>query len=92
MVFFELPKQAFFSNPFVRVLVIERRFKLKLPFNNLESFLQWKQFYDIVLDVHAQLSPPLGLRWSKDFIPKSCIDTYSLLMGKPKQNPNAIYE
>ncbi len=29
---------------------------------------------------------------SKDFIPKSCIDTYSLLMGKAKQNPNAIYE
>jgi hypothetical protein len=48
--------------------------------------------YNIALDVHAQLSPPLGPRWSKDFTPKFCIDTYSLVMGKTKQNPNAIYE
>ncbi len=51
-----------------------------------------KQFYNIALDVHVQLSPPLGPRWNKDFIPKSCIDTNSLLMGKTKPNPNAIYE
>jgi hypothetical protein len=36
MVFFEFPKETFFYNPFIRVLVIEWRFKLKLPFDNLE--------------------------------------------------------
>jgi hypothetical protein len=92
MVFFEFPKQTFFSNPFVRVLVIEWRFKLELPFDNLKSLSPMEGIIQHYSRCPCTTVTSTWSKWNKDFIPKSCIDTYSLLMGKAKQNPNAIYE
>jgi hypothetical protein len=92
MVFFEFPKQTFFSSPFVRVLVIEKRFKLKLPFDNLEFLSPMEAILQHCSECPCTTVTSIWSKWSKDSIPKSCDDTYSLLMGKAKQNPNAIYE
>jgi len=92
MVFFQFPKQTFFSNPFVRVLVIERRFKLKLPFDSLEFLSPMEAILRHCFRCPCITVTSTCSKWNKDFIPKSCIDTYSFLKSKGKQNPNTIYE
>jgi hypothetical protein len=92
MVFFEFPKQTFFSNPSIKVMEIEWKFKLKLPFNNLESLSPMEVILQHCSRCPCTIVTSIWSKWSKDFITKSCIDTYSLLMGKTKQNPNATYE